>query len=131
MQVDKCTYVFLHISQFLLLRSFIVLHPNPRIRDLSRELLTEDVPKRVSILSELLDTLVQLIKRHLVLEQLPAELGLVVNVRDLGYRLCLSRRLGIELLRNRLRRALELLEKGGRDPITKVRLKERSRSSDY
>ena len=52
-------------------------------RRLSRELLAEQALEGLAVLSELLDTLVKLVERHLVLEELPAELGLVVDVRDL------------------------------------------------
>lgn len=48
------------------------------------ELLRKHLLEGLTILSELLDTLVQLVERHLVLEQCPAELGLVVDVGDLG-----------------------------------------------
>ena len=46
------------------------------------ELLLEQVPESVAVLGELLDTFVQLVEGHLVLEELPAELGLVVDVGD-------------------------------------------------
>ena len=44
----------------------------------------EHLLERLPVLGEFLDPLVQLVERHLVLEERPAELGLVVNVRDLG-----------------------------------------------
>ena len=47
------------------------------------ELLADEALEGLAVLSELLDTLVKLVERHLVLEQRPAELGLVVDVRDL------------------------------------------------
>ena len=53
---------------------------------LGGELLAEEVLEGIAILSELLDTLVKLVESHLVLEKSPAELGLVVNVRDLRKR---------------------------------------------
>lgn len=52
--------------------------------NLSLDLLPEKVLERLAILSELLDTLVELIERHLVLEERPAELSLVVDKGDLG-----------------------------------------------
>ncbi len=48
------------------------------------ELLAEKVLEGLAVLRELADTLVKLVRRHLVLAQCPAELSLVVNVRDLG-----------------------------------------------
>ena len=56
----------------------------PGILDLRRQLLFQEVLESLAILSELLDTLVELVERHRVLEQCPAELGLVVDVRNLG-----------------------------------------------
>jgi hypothetical protein len=50
---------------------------------LLRELLLEEVLERLAVLGELLDALVQLVEGHLVLEERPAELGLVVDERDL------------------------------------------------
>ena len=47
------------------------------------ELLADEALEGLAVLSELLDTLVELVERHLVLEQRPAELGLVVDERDL------------------------------------------------
>ncbi len=38
----------------------------------------------LAVLGKLLDTFVQLVEGHLVLEECPAELRLVVNVSDLG-----------------------------------------------
>ena len=63
---------------------FVGLHP------LSRELLLQQVLEGLTILSELLDALVQLLEGHGVLKQCPAELGLVVDVRDLGDGLALG-----------------------------------------
>jgi len=44
----------------------------------------EEFLERLAILGELLDTLVELIEGHLVLEEGPAELWLVVDVGNLG-----------------------------------------------
>ena len=52
----------------------------------SLELRAEEALESLAVLRELADTLVELVGRHLVLAQCPAELGLVVNVRDLGNR---------------------------------------------
>lgn len=49
---------------------------------LSIELLLQQVLEGLAILSELLDTLMEFFKRHRVLKQCPAELGLVVDVGD-------------------------------------------------
>lgn len=58
----------------------------------------------------------ELVESHLVLEKGPAELRLVVDVRDLRdlLRLCASS-IGVELLRDRRGVVLELLEKRGCD----------------
>ena len=58
--------------------------------NLSRELLAEQLLEGLAVLGELLDTLVELVERHLVLEESPAELGLVVDKRDLRQRLALG-----------------------------------------
>lgn len=50
---------------------------------LRRKLLAEEGLERLAVLSEFLDALVQLVECHLVLEECPAELGLVVDKRDL------------------------------------------------
>ena len=56
----------------------------------------------------------KLLESHLVSQKLPAELGLVVNVRDL-FNLVLGSRLGLELLGHVVGRVLELLEELGGD----------------
>ena len=53
------------------------------MRRLGGELLADELLEGLAVLSELLDALVELVERHLVLEEGPAELGLVVDVRDL------------------------------------------------
>lgn len=58
--------------------------------NLSRELLLEEAFQSFTVLGELLNTLVELIECHLVLEEGPSELGLVVDVADLGDRVGLS-----------------------------------------
>jgi len=67
-----------------------VLHPRPKVPNnseiLSRDLLLEQILEGLTILSEFLDTLMQFIKRHLFLEQGPAELGLVIDEGDFGDR---------------------------------------------
>jgi len=82
----------------------------------SCEALLEDRAQGITILSELLDTLVQLVERHLVLEEFPAELGLVVDVRDLGD-LVGGRDggLGVEQLRHGCIRVLEFFKQRRRD----------------
>ena len=62
------------------------MRPN-RCAPLCGELLAEEVLQCLTILSELPDTLVELVRRHLVLAEGPAELGFVVDVGDLGDRL--------------------------------------------
>lgn len=89
---------------------------NHRQRRLSLgELLLEDVLERDTILGELLDTFVELVEGHRVLEECPAELGLVVDEGDLLQRLALSGSLRVELLGNLLCRLLELFEEGWGD----------------
>ena len=83
---------------------------------LGGELLAEEGLEGLAVLSELLDTLVELVERHRVLEEGPAELGLVVDERhlgDLGRRR--GRSVGVELLRHRRGVVLELLEQVGAD----------------
>ena len=48
------------------------------------DLLAEEGLEGLTVLRELTDTLVELVRRHLVVAKRPAELGLVVDVRDLG-----------------------------------------------
>ena len=50
----------------------------------SLELRAEEALESLAVLRELADTLVELVGRHLVFAERPAELGLVVDVRDLG-----------------------------------------------
>ena len=50
------------------------------------DLLAEEGLEGLTVLRELTDTLVELVRRHLVVAKRPAELGLVVNVRDLRKR---------------------------------------------
>ena len=57
---------------------------------LGGELLAEEGLEGLAVLGELLDALVELVKGHGVLEERPAELGLVVNVRNLSKRLLLG-----------------------------------------
>lgn len=92
---------------------FCLAHPEHTPHS-SRELLAEEVLEGLAILGELLDTLVQLVERHLVLKELPAELGLVVDIRDLLDRRR-ARAVGVKLLRHRVRRVLELLQQLRRD----------------
>lgn len=49
---------------------------------LSRDLLVEKLLESLAVLSELLDTLVELVEGHLVLKEGPAELGLIVDEAD-------------------------------------------------
>lgn len=49
------------------------------------QLLPEDGLEGLAVLCELLDTFMELVKRHLVLEESPTELWLVIDVRDLGH----------------------------------------------
>ena len=52
------------------------------------ELLDKRVTEGLAISGKLADTLMELVERHLLLEQVPTELGLVVDVRNLGDVLC-------------------------------------------
>lgn len=63
-------------------------------------------------MTNLLDTSVELLPSHLVLEKLPSESGLVVNVRDLLDGLIRLGGLGSKLLGDGLSGVLELLKKG-------------------
>ena len=49
---------------------------------LSRQLVPQDFLEGLAILCKLLDTLVQLIECHLVLEERPPELRFVIDERD-------------------------------------------------
>ena len=82
---------------------------------LRRELLLEDLLQGLAVLGELLDALMELVERHLVLEERPAELGLVVDERHLRDRLGLGRARRVQLLRYGLARLLQLLEQCGCD----------------
>ena len=82
---------------------------------LRRKLLLEDFLQGLAVLGELLDALVELVERHLVLEERPAELGLVVDERHLRDRLGLGRARRVQLLRYGFARLLQLLEQCGCD----------------
>lgn len=51
---------------------------------LDSDFLTEEDPEGLPVLCEFLDAFVELVKGHLVLEEGPAEFGLVVDEGDLG-----------------------------------------------
>lgn len=51
---------------------------------LSRDLLAKELLESLAILSELLDTLMELVEGHLVLEEGPAEFGFIVDEADLS-----------------------------------------------
>lgn len=51
---------------------------------LGRQLLAQKLLERLAVLGEFLNALVELVERHLVLEQCPPEFGLVVDIADLG-----------------------------------------------
>ena len=55
--------------------------------NLSRELLAEELLKGLSVVGEFFDALMELVESHLVLQQSPTELGLVVDEADLGNRI--------------------------------------------
>ena len=57
----------------------------------------------------------QLIKRHLILQQRPLELGVVIHIRHLRYRVLLRRQCRVQSLGDGLRGLLELLEERGGD----------------
>ena len=79
------------------------------------ELLTEELLQGLAVLSKLADTLVQLVCRHLVLAECPAEFSLVVDVRHLGDGLALCGVVRVELLGDGRVVVLELLEQVRRD----------------
>ena len=64
--------------------------PRLTVAHLGRNLLAKELLEGLTVLSELLDTLVELVESHSILEKLPAELGLVVDVRNLSKRLLLG-----------------------------------------
>lgn len=57
---------------------------------LRTQLLPQNLSQRHAILGELLNTLMELIKRHRILEKFPAELGFIVNIRHFGDRISFS-----------------------------------------
>ena len=64
--------------------------PRLTVAHLGRNLLAKELLEGLTVLSELLDTLVELVESHSILEKLPSEFGLVVNVRNLSKRLLLG-----------------------------------------
>lgn len=87
---------------------------------LGRELLLEDALEGDGVGSELADTLTELLDGHLVLVEVEAEVGLVVNVR-----LLLDVEAGglgaVELLGDRLSGAEEVLEQVGLVMLEQIR----------
>lgn len=65
----------------------------------------------LSVFSELLDPLVEFVECHLVLKKRPAEVRLIVDIRDFGNRFSLRSGLCVKSLRNWVGAVLELLEK--------------------
>lgn len=59
------------------------------LNHLHRKLLPEELPEGDGVLSKFLDALMELVERHLLLEECPAELRLVVDERNLWDRLAL------------------------------------------
>lgn len=59
-------------------------------RSLSRDLLTEKFLESLAILCEFLDALMEFIESHLILEESPSELWLVIDVGNPVQRLTLS-----------------------------------------
>jgi hypothetical protein len=76
------------------------------------DLLTEDILESNSVSGKLGDTLAELLNGHLVLVEVEAELGLVVDVALL-LNVQLAGVLGNELLGNLVLRVVELLEQVG------------------
>ena len=76
-------YRLLRLLHILARYSFPPAQANDVQARLGGELLLEQILKSRAVLSELFDALVELVKRHLVLKQSPAELGFVVDERDL------------------------------------------------
>lgn len=62
----------------------------PRWARLGRDLLAEELLESLAILGKFLDTLVELVEGHGVLEELPAELRLIVDVGHLSKGLVLG-----------------------------------------
>jgi len=60
------------------------MHLGNYLQSSSRNLRPQKLLEGLAILSKLLDTLMELIKRHLVLEKFPTELGLVVDIANFG-----------------------------------------------
>ena len=81
------------------------------------QLLPQQILELLAILSELLDTLVELVESHSILEKLPAELGLVVDEGDFGEWVGLGCERGVEFLGYGLCGVLELFEEGWGDSV--------------
>lgn len=83
-------------------------------RLLRLDLLLQQILQRHRVGRELGDALAQLLNRHLLLVEVEAERGLVVDVRALGD-VQLGRALRVELLGDRRLGVVELLEEGRLD----------------
>ena len=57
----------------------------------------------------------ELIESHLILKKLPAEFGLIVDIRNFPNGVSLSGRVWVKPPRDRIRAVPQLLEEGGRD----------------
>jgi hypothetical protein len=79
---------------------------------LSLDLFLENVLQRDSIRSEFRDTLTELLDRHLLLVEVEAEVGLVIDVRLL-FNVERRRISGVELLGHRVGGVVKLLKKVG------------------
>ena len=75
----------------------------------------EHLLEGVAVFSKLLDTFMELIKSHLILKELPAEFGLIVDIRNFPNGVGLSGRVWAKPPRDRIRAVPQLLEEGGRD----------------
>ena len=82
---------------------------------LSLELLEKHVLEGHAVFSKLLNAFVELVKSHLVLKELPAEFGFIVNVRNLVNVISLCGGLYAEPPRDSIRTVPQLLEERGRD----------------
>lgn len=83
--MQSITVLFIVLFVYIHLKAAGRLHvKNEKPALGSGNFFAEDALELCTVLCEFLDALVELVKRHLVLEEGPAELGLVVDERDLG-----------------------------------------------
>jgi hypothetical protein len=82
---------------------------------LSFEFLKKHVLESFAVFSKLLNAFVELVESHLVLKELPAEFGLIVDERNFLNAINLCGGLWAKFPRDRIRAVPQLLEESGRD----------------